>query len=136
MIDRQSDQQDEVPAAVPAGAAMETAEKEVDPSLIRAGLVRIRKRRWMLWSLFIVYLPAMSITQKITGSFNDSLPVFFLWFLLILLTMGYSAVARCPRCGNYFHLNGITLLYLRKCLHCQLHLSADSGKHGDRGGVC
>lgn len=135
MTDRQNDQQDELPAAPTAGDAAETAEKEVDPSVIRAGLSRIRKRRWMLWSVIIIYLPTMWTTQKITRSFQDSLPVFFLWFLILLLVMGFSALAKCPRCGNYFHLNGITLLYLRKCLHCQLHLTADKGKDGDMGGV-
>ena len=134
MTGRQHDQQDELPADPTAGIAAETAEKEVDPSVIRAGLSRIRKRRWMLWSVFIIYLPTMWTTQKITRSFNDSLPVFFLWCLILLLVMGFSALAKCPRCGNYFHLNGITLLYLRKCLHCQLHLTADK-KDGDMGGV-
>jgi hypothetical protein len=32
-------------------------------------------------------------------------------------------LSKCPRCGNYFHLHGMTLLVLRKCLHCQLHIS-------------
>jgi hypothetical protein len=34
-------------------------------------------------------------------------------------------LSKCPRCGNYFHLHGMTLLILRKCLHCQLHINAD-----------
>lgn len=134
MTDGQNDQQDELPTVAAAGAAAETAERIDDPSPIRGGLARIRKRRWMLWSVIIIYLPAMWTTQKITRSFHDSLPVFFLWFLILLLATGFSALARCPRCGNYFHLNGITLLYLRKCLHCQLHLNADrvKAKDGDK----
>lgn len=100
----------------------------VDPAALSQGLKRIRRRRWLLWTVLIVYLPTMSITQKITHSFQGSLPVFFLWFLVLLAAMGFSAVARCPRCKNYFHVNGMILLYLRNCLHCQLHLNADKEK--------
>ncbi len=78
-----------------------------------------------LWGVLIVYLPAMWATQKITHSFSGSMPVFFLWFVLLLWAMAYSATARCPRCKNYFHMHGMMLLYLRKCLHCQLPLNAD-----------
>ncbi|HJV36219.1 MAG TPA: hypothetical protein VJ604_14170 [Geomonas sp.] len=96
-----------------------------DPLLIHKGLSKIRRRRWMVWAVIIVYLPTMCITQEITHSFNKTLPVFFGWFLVLLTVTAISAVARCPRCGNYFHVNGMTLLYLRRCLHCQLHLKAD-----------
>lgn len=89
------------------------------------GLVRIRRRRRFLWLVLIIYLPAMWTTQQITRSFQGSLPVFFGWFLLLLVAAAVSAAARCPRCGNYFHVNGMVLLYLRKCLHCQLHINAD-----------
>jgi len=123
-----SDQDVDKPAAPPVGIEME------DPALIALGLARIRRRRWFLWSVIILYLPTMWTTQKITRSFNDSLPVFFIWFLVLLLVMAVSAVARCPRCGNYFHVNGITLLYLRKCLHCQLHLTADKAAAKRRAG--
>lgn len=100
------------------------AEQE-DPASISRGLAKVRRRRWMLWSVIIIYLPTMWVTQKITRSFNGSMPVFFIWFLVLLAVMSFSAVARCPRCRNYFHVNGITLLYLRRCLHCQLSLTAD-----------
>jgi uncharacterized C2H2 Zn-finger protein len=96
-----------------------------DISLFGPGLAKIRRRRWYLWFVLIIYLPTMWTTQQITHSFQGSLPVFFIWFLLLLLVMGISAMAKCPRCGNYFHVNGMILLYLRKCLHCQLHLTAD-----------
>lgn len=107
------------------GTAGVTGAAVVDPELLQAGLIKIRRRRWMLWSVIIVYLPTMWTTQKITGSFRDSLPVFFAWFLVLLVATWVSAVARCPRCGNYFHLHGTTLLYLRKCLHCQLSLKGE-----------
>ena len=108
-----------------AEAPVDAVEPEIDPAVIRAGLSKIRRRRWMVWSVMIIYLPTMWTTQKITHSFNGSMPVFFTWFLLLLAAMGYSAVVRCPRCGNYYHVNGMILLYLRKCLHCQLPLNED-----------
>jgi hypothetical protein len=85
----------------------------------------VRRRRWVLWSVLIIYLPAMWTTQQITHSFKASLPVFFAWVLLLVIAAGISATARCPRCGNYYHVNGMALLYLRRCLHCQLPLNAD-----------
>lgn len=96
-----------------------------DISVLSPGLAKIRKRRWLLWFVLIIYLPTMWTTQKITHSFQDSLPVFFIWFVILLTVTAFSAVAKCPRCRNYFHVNGMTLLYLRYCLHCQLHLTAD-----------
>lgn len=87
------------------------------------GLAKVRRRRWFLWLVLIAYLPTMWTTQQITRSFQGSLPVFFGWILLLILAAGVSATARCPRCKNYFHVNGMALLYLRKCLHCQLHLN-------------
>jgi hypothetical protein len=70
----------------------------------------------------------MWTAQRIAGSFQGALPVFFGWFLLLLIAAGVSAAARCPRCGNYYHVNGLILLYLRRCLHCQLHITADRRK--------
>ena len=102
-----------------------------DVSLLGPGLARVRRRRWYLWFVLIVYLPTMWTTQRITHSFEKSLPVFLLWFLLLILVMALSATVKCPRCRNYFHVNGMALLYLRRCLHCQLHLCADKKKHGD-----
>jgi len=92
------------------------------------GLARVRRRRWLLWFVLGAYLPTMWITQQITRSFQGSLPVFFCWLVLLILAAVISALARCPRCKNHFHVNGMVLLYLRKCLHCQLHISADKKK--------
>lgn len=111
----------------PATDRAEAAEV-VDPVQLASGLSAVRKRRMCLWGVLIVYLPAMWATQKITHSFSGSMPVFFLWFVLLLWAMAYSATARCPRCKNYFHMHGMMLLYLRKCLHCQLPLNADKAQ--------
>jgi hypothetical protein len=91
-------------------------------------LRNIRKRRWCLWLEIIVYLPAMMVVMKIAPTFRPMAVAFGIWFALLWVVVGYSALARCPRCGNYFHMHGMTLLYLRTCLHCQLHLTADKRK--------
>ena len=102
------------------------------PADFGPGLSRVRRRRWLLWFVLVAYLPTMWTTQRITHSFQKSLPVFFGWILLLILATMISALAKCPRCGNYFHVNGMALFYLRKCLHCQLHLCEDKKKSGGR----
>jgi hypothetical protein len=92
------------------------------------GLRIIRKRRWYLWLEILVYVPAMWVTLKVAPSNIVIGMVFAIWFIMLWIVVGVSALARCPRCGNYFHMNGMTLIYLRKCLHCQLHLKADKKK--------
>lgn len=94
----------------------------------RAGLSSIRKRRRYLWALIIVYLPMMWLAQKVTGSFNGAMPVFGVWCVLLIVAVSFLAVVKCPRCGNLFHVNGMTMLVLRRCLHCQLRLDADRKK--------
>ena len=89
------------------------------------GLRIIRKRRWYLWAEILFYLPVMMITMKLFPSYRAIGIAFGIWFAMLWVVVGISALARCPRCGNYFHMNGMTLLYFRKCLHCQLHLTSD-----------
>jgi hypothetical protein len=96
-----------------------------DRALLHQGLAKVRRRRWLLWLVLLVYLPSMWAAQELTGSFSGALPAFFGWFVLLITVTAISATAKCPRCGNYFHVHGMTMLYLRKCLHCQLHLTAD-----------
>jgi predicted ferric reductase len=101
------------------------AEKTVEVKDLGPGLGKVRRRRWLLWIVLLAYLPTMWTTQQITRSFQGSLPVFFGWLVLLVVAAAVSAAARCPRCGKHFHVNGMALLYLRKCLHCQLHIDAD-----------
>jgi len=96
-----------------------------DPANLTAALAEIRKRRRYLWLVILVYLPAMWGALRISPTYRTIGTVFFVWIILLFAVGIYSALARCPRCGNYFHMHGMTLLYLRKCLHCQLHISAD-----------
>ena len=96
-----------------------------DPAHIATGLSTIRKRRWFLWVVIIIYLPAMWVTLQFTHSVRGTAPAFAVWFIFLVVAAALSAAARCPRCGNYFHMHGLTLLYLRRCLHCGLHVTAD-----------
>ena len=93
--------------------------------LLGPGLRAIRRKRWYLWVIILLYLPLMSAAMKVLPSFTSVMYVFGIWFLVMFVIALVAAVVRCPRCGNYFHLHGMTLLYLRKCLHCQLHLCED-----------
>lgn len=93
----------------------------VDPATLRRGLQRVRRRRWCFWAIILVYMPLMGVAMK----FHLVTAAFLFWFVLLFGIVYYAALARCPRCGNYFHLHGMSLLFLRKCLHCQLHVSAD-----------
>jgi hypothetical protein len=92
---------------------------------IGPGLKKIRRRRWCLWAVILIYLPAMWVTLRLSSSMHAVGVVFGVWFVLLFTAAVVVAVARCPRCGNYFHMHGMTFLCLRKCLHCQLHLKAD-----------
>jgi len=100
---------------------MDSAYQEIDKAALRRGLKSVRRRRWYLWAIILAYLPLMGIamTYKAVGA------VFIFWFIVMFAIAFYTAVVRCPRCGNHFHLQGMTLFYYRKCLHCQLHVTAD-----------
>ena len=101
------------------------AESLPPPAELANGLALIRRRRWYLWGAILIYLPALKLTLMLSPSLQITLGVVGLWLFLSFAFAFYAALARCPRCGNYFHMHGPTLLYLRKCLHCQLHLCAD-----------
>ena len=91
----------------------------------RAAMKRIRRRRLFLWMVIIVYLPAMWATLQLTQSYHKTAIAFIIWVVLLTVIATVAAMARCPGCGNYFHMHGATLLFLRKCLHCGLHVNAD-----------
>jgi len=95
-----------------------------DP-VIAAGLARIRRRRWCLWGLIAVYLPAIWLSLRLTRSDAATAVVFGVWFVLVIAASCVVAFSRCPRCGHHFHMNGPVPLWLRRCLHCELHLTAD-----------
>jgi len=98
-------------------ASPDNESQAIDNATLRKGLTTVRRRRWYLWTIILAYMPLMGIAR--------SYKAFIAWFVVMFAIALYAAVVRCPRCGNYFHLHGPTLLFLRKCLHCQLHVSAD-----------
>lgn len=89
------------------------------------GLRTIRRRRWFLWGLLLVYIPAIWISLEVTGSDRKTACVFAVWFVLVFAAILAAAVVRCPRCGIPFHLSGVLPLFFRSCRHCGLPLDAD-----------
>lgn len=100
-------------------------EDESGLSKIEAGLRMIRRQRWLLWGVILLYLPQMWITVKLTHSNRAIGIVFGIWFIFLLKASLQVAFAECPRCGNYYHLKNFNTLYVRKCRHCGLHINAD-----------
>ena len=85
----------------------------------------IRRRRSFLFGVILMYVPAMWLIHGVSPALRTMLTAFGIWVLLLVTTCLMAAICRCPRCGNYFHVHGMTMLFLRKCLHCQLHINAD-----------
>ena len=95
------------------------ASEDVD---IRAGLHEIRRRRWYVWLVILVYLPSTWLTLEMTHSYRSTGIVFAIWFVFLCTTMTLFAVISCPRCGQYFHMRNMALSFARTCRHCGLHL--------------
>ena len=102
-------------------ASSDSEYQAIDNATLRKGLKTVRRRRWCLWTIILVYMPLMGMAM----SYKAVSEAFIVWFVVTFAIGFYTAAVRCPRCGNYFHMNGTSLLYLRKCLHCQLHVIAD-----------
>ncbi|MGE0917349.1 hypothetical protein [Trichlorobacter lovleyi] len=95
-----------------------------DPVAFRQAMDLIRRRRKYFFATIILYMPLMWVSNKISPTFRSMAITFGIWVVVLFITALYSALARCPRCGHYFHMNGMSLLYLRRCLHCQNHINA------------
>ena len=96
-----------------------------DPVIFGRGMRLIRRRRKYFFATIIGYMPAMYLINKLSPTFRTMAIAFGVWVLILFATALYSALARCPRCGQYFHMHGMSLMYLRRCLHCQTHVTAD-----------
>lgn len=97
----------------------------VDPVEYMDIMKRTRIRRKYFFCTLLVYIPAIWLTYKLSPTNLALGTVFSVWVVILIISTFLVAQSKCPRCGNYFHLHGMTLLILRKCLHCQLHISAD-----------
>ena len=97
----------------------------VDAVAYMETLKKTRSRRKYFFGTVLIYIPALLITHQISPTDRAMGTLFGLWVVMLIIFTLLAALSKCPRCGNYFHMNGITLLFLRKCLHCQLHINAD-----------
>lgn len=92
--------------------------------LFQKRMRRLRRHRWVLWLLLLGYVPMIWISLEVTGSDRATFRVFAVWVATLFFVVLRLALVRCPRCNKHFHLNGFIPLYLRRCLHCGLHVSA------------
>lgn len=96
---------------------------DIEPAVFQAGMRNIRRRRRYFFVTILAYMPLMWLSHSFFPNFRSMVITFVIWVGILFVTAFYSALARCPRCGNYFHMHGMTLMYLRRCLHCQLHIT-------------
>lgn len=101
---------------------------EIDDATFIAGMKKIRQRRWLLWGIILIYMPAMMVALQSDGGWNTVVKAFIAWIILLCVVVAMAVVVRCPACGNCFHTNGPTFLPVRRCVHCGLHISADKKK--------
>ena len=95
----------------------------------RATLAETRKRRMHFFVTVLSYLPALYGTYTVSPTHKSMGTLFGVWLVILLVVTFRLAVSRCPQCGNLFHVHGMTLLVLRKCLHCQFHIKGDRTSH-------
>jgi len=97
-----------------------------DNATYAAVMKKTRLRRKLFFGTVLAYLPAIIITHMISPTTMAMGTVFGIWVAMLIVVTFIVALSKCPGCGNYFHLHGMTLLVLRKCLHCQLHINTDT----------
>jgi hypothetical protein len=97
----------------------------VNPLTYALMLGIIRRRRWYLWGLVLIYMPAAVLTLQLTQSYKTTGVVVLIWIVLLCIVVTLTAIAKCPRCGKTFHMRNSTLTYHRTCRYCGLHLCAD-----------
>ena len=93
-----------------------------NPTSYGTMLAMIRKRRWFLWALLLVYIPASVTTLQFTQSNKSIGLLFLLWLIALCVSVTLLACCKCPRCGNSFHMRNSGLSFSRKCSHCGLHI--------------
>jgi hypothetical protein len=95
------------------------------PLVYKPMLSIIRRRRWYLWGLILVYMPVSVKTLELTQSYRATGVVLLLWLIVLCIVVTLTAIAKCPRCGNNFHMRNSALSYFRRCRHCGLHICED-----------
>lgn len=94
----------------------------VTPEMIRR-LAGIRMRRMFLWLVFLTYLPAVGLTLKFSDTPAPAFGVGIFWLLLASIGGVLVSFSRCPRCNNFFHIQGYSTSWGRSCVKCRLHLN-------------
>jgi len=92
---------------------------------IRVGLSAIRKRRWYVCLVILVYFPSTWLTLELTQSYRSTAVVFGIWFVFLCTVITLFAIVRCPQCGKYFHMRNATLSFARTCRHCGLYIKGN-----------
>lgn len=87
-------------------------------------LAEIRTRRRILWAVFASYIPAIWFALKIGGD-KLALIVGILWLIMASIGGMLVSFAICPRCGQRFHMKGISTSWGGRCVHCKLSLSKE-----------
>jgi hypothetical protein len=100
-------------------------ENSDNPSAYARMLAIIRRRRWYFWGLVLIYMPVSVMTLQLTQSYKATGMVIVIWVILLCIVVTLAAIAKCPRCGNNFHMRNSSISFLRKCRYCGLHLCAD-----------
>lgn len=91
-----------------------------DPTTHAVTLALIRRRRWYLWGLILIYLPASVTALQFTQSIRPLGLMFLIWLILLCVAVALVAAAKCPRCANTFHMRSAALSFSKKCCHCGL----------------
>lgn len=95
---------------------------ETESQDLPARLAGIRNRRMFLWLVFASYIPAIWFALKIGGDTLAAV-VAILWLSMSATGGVLVSFAICPRCGNRFHMKGISTSWGSRCVHCKLSLS-------------
>jgi hypothetical protein len=66
-------------------------------------LQRIRRRRLLMFGLFLGFVPAEFLVWSVTGSDGAAFALFGVWAVTYVLSGFLVIYCRCPRCGEFFH---------------------------------
>ena len=83
-----------------------------------------RRRRFIMWSLGLLFLPAMLLVFRLVPSGNEQLLLTFArpWLAAFGISIFYLGFFRCPRCSKFFFVDWWkgSNPFARICLHCGL----------------
>ncbi len=91
---------------------------------IAVGLRGIRSLHRVLAGILLTYLPAVVLLYLMHLPEWLLITTAVVWVcagIFVAFTIGF---ARCPACGNYFHVRGMGgNVFVRACVHCGIRLS-------------